>query len=308
MKKAWTKSDEQYLRDNFQSLSHPEMAAALGRTTIAIKCRCQKLNLIVTNAERGNRAAQGRKALRINEDNAFDAFVAANYLTMPLKTMGKAMGFSYTKVAASLKRQGLKVPDELTEERRGIGAFKNGSTPPNKGKKQAEYMIAEAIEKTKASRFQQGHRPFNAVTVGTEVIIEGYTKVKVGEPNQWVFKQVLVYEAHHGKLPKGKIVVFADKNRQNFDIENLLAISRGEHARRNHDVEKTSAYSRELRDTYVAGVLRRKTGIKNEDIPQYLIELKRAELSVKRELNNIKKSNKKSKNGKSESESISTDA
>ena len=38
-------------------------------------------------------------------------------------------------------------------------------------------------------------------------------------------KHRLIYEKHHGKLPKGYKVIFADGNKNNFDIDNLVAIS-----------------------------------------------------------------------------------
>lgn len=292
MKRAYTTAAEQYLRDNYTQLSHKEMASALGKTVVAVKNKCRGLKLKLSNPERGKRAAAGKKEKRKDANSAFDAFVAANYLTMPLKAISRAQGFSYCKVAASLKRQGLKVPDKLTQLRRGESAFQIGGQSFNKDKKQTEYMSAEAILKTVNSRFQAGHRPHNTHQIGTEVTIDGYSKIKIGEPNKWIFKHVQIYETHFGKLKKGLIVIFRDKNTQNFDIANLQAITRAEHARKNYDAEKGTIYSRELHDTYVAGVLKRKTGLTNADIPQELINLKRAQLQINRQLNHIQKDKK----------------
>jgi hypothetical protein len=33
-----------------------------------------------------------------------------------------------------------------------------------------------------------------------------------------------------GKIPRGRIVIFADGDRRNFALDNLLLVSRGEHA------------------------------------------------------------------------------
>lgn len=46
-------------------------------------------------------------------------------------------------------------------------------------------------------------------------------------PNVWRPKQVVIYEAHHGALPKGYIVRFLDGDKSNFAIDNLMAVSLG---------------------------------------------------------------------------------
>jgi hypothetical protein len=43
---------------------------------------------------------------------------------------------------------------------------------------------------------------------------------------------VLTWEAVHGPLPIGKIVIFSDHDRRNFALSNLLAVTRAEHMRR----------------------------------------------------------------------------
>ena len=47
-------------------------------------------------------------------------------------------------------------------------------------------------------------------------------------PGTWKAKHVLIWEAAHGKIPKGFFVVFADGNKNNFDIGNLLLVSHRE--------------------------------------------------------------------------------
>jgi hypothetical protein len=293
MKRTWTPKQEQFLRDNYTNSTQPEMAAALNKSVVAVKGKCKVLKLKLSNTERGKRAAEGRKEKRKDSDIAFDTFVADNYLTMPLKSICRNTGFTISKVYGSLKRQGLKVPDELTKARRGESAFQVDGIPFNKGKKQVEYMSEDAIQNCKKSQFSKGHKPHNAHEIGAEVTVAGYTRIKVAEPNKWIFKQILVYESQYGPLQEGLIVVFEDKNTQNFDINNLKAITRAEHAIRNHDIEKGAIAARDLHDTYIAGVLKRKTGLTNAEIPQDLIELKRAQLQVNRQLNKLNKNSKK---------------
>ena len=101
------------------------------------------------------------------------------------------------------------------------GYFKKGSTPWNKGLK--GYMGANKTS------FKKGTIPPNQVPIGTESITKGgYIKVKVGEPNKWKLKQRYIYEQHHGEIPNNCNVIFADRNIQNFDINNLILVSKAE--------------------------------------------------------------------------------
>ena len=101
------------------------------------------------------------------------------------------------------------------------GYFKKGSTPWNKGLK--GYMGANKTS------FKKGTIPPNQVPIGTESITKGgYIKVKVGEPNKWKLKQRYIYEQHYGEIPDGHSIIFADGNKMNFDIDNLIAVSKSE--------------------------------------------------------------------------------
>jgi hypothetical protein len=78
--------------------------------------------------------------------------------------------------------------------------------------------------------------------VGTEKIIDlrsGFTYIKisnkstkgcskVGLTGTWKLKHVIVWEAANGPVPKSHIIIFADRNKNNFDIDNLLLVSKRE--------------------------------------------------------------------------------
>lgn len=117
------------------------------------------------------------------------------------------------------------------------GQFQKGNISHNKGKKQSEYMTKEAIERTKATRFKKGNRPSNYRPVGSERITkDGYIEVKVADPNKWETKNKIVYKQHFGDIPKGYKVIYADGNKLNNDINNLILVSNSELliANRNH--------------------------------------------------------------------------
>ena len=101
------------------------------------------------------------------------------------------------------------------------GYFKKGSTPWNKGLK--GYMGANKTS------FKKGTIPPNYRPVGSERITkDGYIEIKVEDPNKWELKQRYIYEQHHGEIPNNCNVIFADKNIRNFDINNLVLVSKAE--------------------------------------------------------------------------------
>jgi hypothetical protein len=111
--------------------------------------------------------------------------------------------------------------------RRGIrtgrtGCFSPGNVPYNAGTK--------GLNVANCTSFKAGQMPQTWVPVGTEVIEakDGYTKVKIANPRTWKFKHVLVWEKINGPVPKGKVIIFADRNKQNFAPDNLLDVDRRE--------------------------------------------------------------------------------
>ena len=100
--------------------------------------------------------------------------------------------------------------------------YKKGSVPWNKGKK--GYMGANRTS------FKKGHKPKNWRPVGSErVDTEGYTLIKIAEPRKWVLKHRIIWEEHYKmKVPFGQAIIFGDGDKTNFNIENLICVSRKE--------------------------------------------------------------------------------
>ena len=76
--------------------------------------------------------------------------------------------------------------------------------------------------------FEKGHVPLRYRPIGHERIKNGHVYVKVAEPSEYVSKQRYLYEKAYGKIPEGYIVIFADRNRRNFDLNNLMLVSKSE--------------------------------------------------------------------------------
>lgn len=104
--------------------------------------------------------------------------------------------------------------------------FSKGHVPANKGKK----MSAEVYARASATMFKKGHIPVNHKPVGSERIDskDGYHLVKVAEPNKWRLKHVLLWEQHNGPVPKGHKIVFANQNKDDIRIDNLILASNTE--------------------------------------------------------------------------------
>ena len=87
------------------------------------------------------------------------------------------------------------------------------------------------------TQFKTGHRPANWMPIGTERInADGYVDIKIQDGQQrknWRGKHILIWEEHNGPLPKGHAVIFGDGNRRNFEVDNLLLVSRAQLARMN---------------------------------------------------------------------------
>ena len=97
--------------------------------------------------------------------------------------------------------------------------FKKGQEPWNKGI--SGYM------KANITSFKKGQMPINFVEIGTERIdSDGYTYVKIDNPNKWKLKHRKIWEDNFGEIPKSHAVIFLDRNKTNFDLFNLILVHR----------------------------------------------------------------------------------
>lgn len=159
-------------------------------------------------------------------------FIKQNYETMRCKEMVKILNEEYSLNINIASLYNFKQTNGLTTKipwnkgTKGLtkgnsGSFKKGNVPKNKGTK--------GLSKPNKTSFKKGNIPDNIREVGSERITkDGYIEIKVAEPNKWNLKHRVVYEKHFGKIPKGKIIVFLDRNIQNLSIDNLECITKHE--------------------------------------------------------------------------------
>lgn len=105
------------------------------------------------------------------------------------------------------------------------GCYRKGDVPWNKDRKMPE-ETKKKLEKTwfKKGEIPKNHRPIGSTRIDNK---DGYMMIKIAEPNKWALYHRYLYEKAHGvKLAKNEAVIFADGDRSNFDIDNLVKVNR----------------------------------------------------------------------------------
>lgn len=120
-----------------------------------------------------------------------------------------------------------KTEDQLSSfmKRKGIttgrtGHFEKGAVPFNKGMK--------GYQKPNVTSFKKGCVPHNYVPIGSErVNSDGYVDIKISE-NKWKQKHRIMWEEINGPVPRNCCLIFADQNKLNVTLENLILVTRRE--------------------------------------------------------------------------------
>ena len=130
--------------------------------------------------------------------------------------MSCKFGFDYTRHQI----KGAITRNKLNTGR--TGRFEKGRATWNKGTK--------GLTKANVTSFKKGQKPHNYKPLGSERITkDGYCEIKVSDTGRrWKSKHLVVYEKHHGKVPRGSVVIFLDGDKRNFDIDNLHLVTRNQ--------------------------------------------------------------------------------
>ena len=125
-----------------------------------------------------------------------------------------------TQISRAIKTNGFKTGF--------TGQFEKGGIPYNKGKK--------GLTTANVTSFKKGQRPVNYRPLGSErTNRDGYVEIKVAEPNVWKLKHRWVWEQHNGPVPKGYALIFADGDKSNIAVDNLIMVSRAQLVRLNQN-------------------------------------------------------------------------
>jgi hypothetical protein len=158
---------------------------------------------------------------RTKYTKADEGFIIANWRNYTDEQLAKMFGVS----VGAFQQKRLKLG---CIGRENTGRFKPGHKP--------HPMPAW---KPNSGTFKKGHKTYNTREIGSTCKhADGYTYVKTEKGMELLHRAI--YEAHYGSIPKGYIVVFKDKNTDNFSPENLEAISLTEHLSRNRNYKKAA--------------------------------------------------------------------
>lgn len=118
--------------------------------------------------------------------------------------------FTYEQVRSAIARFNLKTGFN--------GRFEKGHVPAIKGTK--------GIMKPNKTSFKKGHVNWAKKHIGSErVSVDGYTEIKVADPDKWRLKHRVMYEKYHNVVLNPKeLVIFADGDKSNITKENLLLV------------------------------------------------------------------------------------
>lgn len=170
-----------------------------------------------------------------------DQFLKENYLTIPAKRMAKMLGRREGTARQRMKILQLVVPPEIIEKFKRDSYIKKGSTPFNKGLKQEAFMSKEAIEATKATRFQPGSTPANTkkdncLTLRVDNKGHLYYWIRVNK-GKWVMYHVYLWLKAGKQIPAGMILRFKDGDTLNVKHSNFSLVTRAEHLQLNNTDE-----------------------------------------------------------------------
>ncbi len=155
-----------------------------------------------------------------------EQFIRKWYRRLSRKELGEAFREAFgpiktdTQIVAFIKNH--KIQSGRT------GCFEKGHQPWNTGTK--------GLVTPNSGNFRKGNIPPNKRRLWSERISkDGYIEISVpevnphtGHPTRFKHKHVWIWEGEYGRVPAGHCVLFKDANKRNFDIENLILVTRSE--------------------------------------------------------------------------------
>ena len=237
MKKVFTDEDMNFILQNWNKISGRALAKKMGVSPIAIRRIYKETKLVISrelSMEFRIQAMRNKTTATPEED----AYLKANYLSVPVKAIAKTLNRSGLFVNTRLRQLGLTIPKAIIEKRKKESRFQLGDEPFTKGKKLSDFMSPEAIANSKFHRFKKGIRPHNTAERDGVIRIRKsgsgrkskWIRIKEGEWQQFHYK---IWEEKHGKIREGMVIWFKDNNSMNCELDNMELITRKELLNRN---------------------------------------------------------------------------
>ena len=234
MKQTWSQKELNLLKQIYPTTSGKELNSQFPtKTAAAVKTKASVLKLKKLDFYDVFTPEQDTKIIEL-------------FPTVRAKDIAKKLGFPIGAIYRRAAKLGVEKDTEALKQycRESImkedhpgrkHLIKKGNIPKNKGQKQVEYMTPEAIDRTKATRFQPGTVPPNYRTIGSERIDkDGYILIKVRKGLRgWELKHRMIWLDANGAIPNGYNIQFKDGNRLNCKLDNLYMISKSEQMSQN---------------------------------------------------------------------------
>lgn len=221
-KRIYTQEVIDFVRENIKGKTTEEIVeitnAKFGTEFTNRKMSSFKKNYgIVSGIGCGIPAGRGTKAF---PKEVLD-YVKKNHEGIPPIQMQEILNHRFSKSYTHKQIKALYARNNLNS---GItGYFEKGSSPWNKGMKGLSLGGKE-------TQFKVGEKPPNWMPLGSErVTRDGYVEVKIKDRQKqrnWRAKHLVIWEKENGKIAEGHAVIFGDGDRRNFDIDNLILVSR----------------------------------------------------------------------------------
>ena len=166
------------------------------------------------------------------------AFLKKGYKEKTVKELTAAFNKTFNLNKTTVQIKGLLRRQKIVSGR--TGCWKKENKPWNTGTK--------GLCKANKASLKKGNIPHNIKPLGSESCTkDGYVIIKVAERNPYTgaksrykYKQIHIWEQTHGPVPAGMKVRFKDGDKTNFEIENLILVSKSESLALNKNDYKTT--------------------------------------------------------------------
>jgi DNA-binding CsgD family transcriptional regulator len=293
--KRWTKEEVQFIRDNINVYDNYELAEKLNCTYGQVKAKLSNMRL-KRDDPRFRWNALNKRVTKIKGWKLDYLKDHINDKTMD--ELIEILDVSGSTIRSAMRKNGIRLSDEVYKKRVAITRFKKGHVPANKGKK----MTDELRERVKHTFFKKGNQPSNtkydgAISARRDSKGHWYKHIRIAK-GKWVLLHRYLWEKAFGEIPPKHLLSFKNGNSLDVRLENLELISMRENSRRNRNRKKAAETMRKQwasgerynNDNWIATLLSRKNKKLRDEIKKHpeLIELKREQLKLRRAINESK--------------------
>lgn len=175
------------------------------------------------------------RGIKINQDKRLfsdeqEIFIRNNVKGKSNKELAELINHTFGLRVTATQIKGWKSNHKLSS---GLtGYFEKGHVPINKGTK-GMFNVGGNKGSFKKGEPARNHKPVGAERIDSE----GYVIVKVQDDGpwhkRWRPKHKVEWEKVNGAIPKGKVLIFLDGNKQNTSLDNLKLVTLGQNLQLN---------------------------------------------------------------------------